>query len=361
MTANLSTTPAMPTTPTTPTTPVTSVTRDDARRRLLAVLLLVSCSLVIIGAGLGTTGITPVWQAQSDPLASQIVWEIRLPRTLGAWSAGALLGLAGAIAQGLFRNPLADPFLLGSASGASLGVALALAGSGASALAASLWSRLGLTTAAFIGALAAVLLTLALARGMQHTQRLLLAGVIVGMVLGAMTSLLTLLMPETLLTLQGFLLGTTGFIGWSSVIVMAAAGAVCIALSVALSPALDGLALGEATALSLGLRLQPARAVLIAVLALATATAVAHTGLIGFIGLMSPHLVRARLKSLHGWLLPLSSLTGGLLLLLADVCARSLPLLGQPQSRLQADLPLGLLTAVLGGGYLLWLMHRRGV
>ncbi len=109
-----------------------------------------------------------------------------------------MLGLAGAVAQGLFRNPLADPFLLGSASGASLGVALALVALGASPLAADWLVRLGLTGAAFVGAVAAVLLTLALARGVQHTLRLLLAGVVVGVVLGAFTSLITLSFPETL-------------------------------------------------------------------------------------------------------------------------------------------------------------------
>jgi iron complex transport system permease protein len=149
------------------------------------------------------------------------------------------------------------------------------------------------------------------------------------------------------------LLGTTGFVGWSSVMVMTAVGAACIVLAVALARALDGLALGEATAGSLGLPLRPARAALVGVLALSTATAVAHTGLIAFIGLMAPHLVRARVKSLHGWLLVLSSLTGGVLLLAADLGARSVVAPG--------EIPLGLLTALLGGGYLLWLMHRHGV
>ena len=119
-------------------------------------------------------------------------WDIRLPRTLGAWLAGALLGLAGAVAQGLFRNPLADPYLLGSASGASLGVAVALVLFGGSPPATQWLVRLGLTGAAFVGAVVAVLLTLALARGVQQTLRLLLAGVIVGVVLGAMNDLITI-------------------------------------------------------------------------------------------------------------------------------------------------------------------------
>jgi iron complex transport system permease protein len=125
-----------------------------------------------------------------DPVAWQIVWDIRLPRTLGAWLAGALLGLAGAVAQGLFRNPLADPYLLGSASGASLGV-LAVAWR---CLVCRRWpvavaGALGSRARPLWGAVLAVLLTLLLARGVQHTLRLLLAGVIVGVVLGAVRDL----------------------------------------------------------------------------------------------------------------------------------------------------------------------------
>ena len=163
---------------------------------LAAGLLLLSALLLAVGAGVGSTGYQSAWQALDDATAWQIVVDIRLPRSAGAWLAGALLGLAGAVAQGLFRNPLADPFLLGSASGASLGVALALVLGGASAPFAGGLAGLGLTGAAFVGASVAVLLTLALARGVQHTLRLLLAGVVVGVVLGALASLLTLLAPQ---------------------------------------------------------------------------------------------------------------------------------------------------------------------
>ena len=213
--------------------------------------------------GVGSTGLQSIWRALDDPTARQIVLDIRLPRTLGAWLAGALLGLAGAVAQGLFRNPLADPFLLGSASGASLGVALALVLFGVSPLAASWLSALGLTGAAFIGSMAAVLLTLALARGVQHTLRLLLAGVIVGVVLGAIGSLVTLLVPETMPAMQAFMLGSTGFVGWPACGLMAAAFTVCLAVAWTLSPVLDGLTLGEATARSLGLPLAPLRLALV--------------------------------------------------------------------------------------------------
>ncbi len=317
---------------------------------LVVALLLIGWLLVGLGASVGSTGFESVLKAWQDPLAQQIVWEIRLPRTLGAWAAGALLGLAGAVAQGLFRNPLADPFLLGSASGASLGVAMALVLLGVSPFAAGWLVRLGLTGAAFAGAVLAVALTLLLARGVQHTLRLLLAGVIVGVVLGALTSLLMLLDPEVMQSMQAFMLGSTGFVGWTSWLMMVAAWVVCIAGAWMLSPVLDGLSLGEATATSLGLPLVQMRVALVAVLALATGTAVAQTGLIAFVGLAAPHLVRSVTKTTHRRLIMLSSLMGGVLLMAADVLARALL---APQ-----ELPVGVLTAVLGGGYLLWLMHR---
>src|SRR5450830_316749 len=236
-------------------------------------LLLLSVALLLIGASVGSTGFESVLKAWSDPVALQIVWDIRLPRTLGAWSAGALLGLAGAVAQGLFRNPLADPYLLGSASGASLGVSLALVFFGVSPFATQWLVRLGLTGAAFAGAVGAVLLTLLLAQGVQHTLRLLLAGVIVGVVLGAFASLALLLNPEVLQAMQSFMLGSTGFVGWAACAVMALTFSACLLAAWMLSHVLDGLALGEATAQSLGLRLPQMRAALVAVLALATGTA----------------------------------------------------------------------------------------
>lgn len=327
------------------------VVRSDGVVGLGMALLIGIVLLWIVGLGIGSTGFESVWHMWQDPLAQQIVIDIRAPRSLGALLAGALLGLGGAVAQGLFRNPLADPFLLGSASGASLGVALALAFFGVSPFATQWVVRLGLTGAAFVGAVAAVLLTLSLARGVQHTLRLLLAGVVVGVVLGAFSSLVSLMSPDILQAMQGFLLGSTSLVGWTSCAVMGFILLPCVALAWALARVLDGLALGESTAITLGLPLSQLRAALIAVLALATGTAVAQTGLIAFVGLAAPHLVRSIVKATHGRVIVLSSLMGAALLLLADIFARSLI---APQ-----ELPVGVLTAVLGGSYLLWLMRHK--
>ena len=318
---------------------------------LWALLLLALAALgLALGVAVGSQGWEPVWGAAADPVLQQIVWDIRLPRSLGAWLGGALLGLAGALAQGLFRNPLADPYLLGSASGASLGVSLYLSLFGGSVLSGAWWPRLGMTGAAFVGAVLAVLLTLVLARGVQQTLRLLLAGVVVGVVLGAMASLVALFEPQVLQAMQGFMLGSSAFVGWTSCALMALALALSLLLALALARVLDALTLGEATAHSLGVPLRPARVLLVAVLSLSTAAAVAQMGLVAFVGLAAPHAVRSLLRCTHAGLLALSALTGGVLLLLADVLARALL---APQ-----ELPVGVLTAVLGGLYLLWRMHR---
>lgn len=300
--------------------------------------------MLLAGALLGSEG----WAVSSLQAEIALMTDIRLPRTLGACLAGALLGLAGAVAQGLFRNPLADPYLLGSASGASLGVALGMVM--LSQLDVSPWLvRAGVTGLAFVGAWLAVALSLMLSWGVQHTLRLLLAGVVVGVVLGAIASLLLVMYPQIQGSVQSFMLGSTAYVSWSACGLMLSVLIVSGLVSYAASPLLDGLALGESTALSLGLPVKSLRWVLLAVLALCTAAAVAQTGLIAFVGLAAPHLVRARYKGIHGKTLSLSCLMGAVLLGGADLLARGLmaPL----------ELPVGVLTAILGGGYMLYLMR----
>ena len=326
-----------------------SYTRTQAPRWAL-LLLAVGLAVVVLGTAAGSQGWQAWWSVGADAVSRQIVWDIRLPRSLGAWLGGALLGLAGAVAQGLFRNPLADPYLLGSASGASLGVGVYLSLWGGSAWAMSGWLGLGLTGAAFVGAVLAVVLTLLLARGVQQTLRLLLAGVVVGVVLGAVTSLISLLQPQVLQAMQGFMLGSTAFVSWSACATMAVVLALCLALSWVFARVLDALSLGEATAQRLGVPLPLARMVLVGVVSLATGAAVAHMGLVAFVGLAAPHLVRSLVRCTHAWRLLLSALMGGALLVLADVMAR---VMLAPQ-----ELPVGVLTAVLGGGYLLWRVYR---
>jgi iron complex transport system permease protein len=331
-------------------------------------MLLALAGLILAGICVGSTGwqsAFTVFQAllssNSDgsdsnitgylSVLQQVVWEIRLPRSLGAALAGGLLGLAGALAQGLFRNPLADPYLLGSASGAALGVALALLALGSASLAVPYVHRLGMTGAGFAGAVLAVSLTTLLARGAGNTLRLLLAGVVVGVVLGAGSSLVTVFSPELLQAMQSFMLGSTAFVGWQACGIMAAVLGLCLLLSAGWASVLDALGLGEQAARSLGFNVAAMRMGLIVVLSLATGTAVAQTGLIAFVGLAAPHAVRALGPLRHRALLGLSALMGAVLLTAADVLARSLI---APQ-----ELALGIVTALLGGAYLLWLMGRQ--
>jgi len=324
-------------------------------RRLAAMLALLTGLASVCGLVAGSDG----WSlaALTDPAMAQVVWQIRAPRTLGAWLAGVLLALSGAIAQGLFRNPLADPYLLGSAAGAGLGVVLVLVagatfGAGLQPELVQWLLQLGLLAAAFVGALAGVALTLLLARGAQHTTQLLLAGVVVGVVLGAFSDLLTTAVPDALRGKQAFMLGNTGFLGWDSCLMLGASALLIAPLAQRFSRALDALTLGEESAASLGLPLARIRWGMVLLLALGTGSAVAQVGLVAFVGLVAPHLVRRSIQATHGVTLLASGAAGGALLLASDVIARTLV---APQ-----ELPVGVLTAVLGGAYLLWLLHRRG-
>ena len=331
---------------------VTAVPRRSATR-LAAWLALAATALWLAGLAAGAEGWSLAWRDEWPLVAG-----IRAPRTLGALLAGGCLGLAGAIAQGLFRNPLADPYLLGSAAGAGHGVTVVLvagglAGAQLGVAGADLTTRLGLVGAAFVGALGGVAASVALSGGGSRPLVLLLAGVVVGVLAASLSELLTLASPEALRGRQAFALGTTGFVGWTGAALLAGALAACLPLAVRFARVLDALVLGEASASSLGLDLRRLRLLLVAAMALATGAAVAQTGLVAFVGLAAPHLVRRSVVVTHGPLLALSALAGGVLLAAADVLARSLV---APR-----ELPVGLVTAVLGGAYLLVLLRRRAL
>jgi len=342
------------------------VPESERRRRRLGAVALVLLGVAALAAGLaaGSEGFRWPGGWAADDGFRIIVFEIRLPRTLGAWLVGALLGLAGAIAQGLFRNPLADPYLLGTAAGASVAVVAVLAAGsavtagtafgGATKFAGALraLSDVGIVVAAFAGALLGMGLTLSLARGARHTQRLLLAGVVVGVMLMAVGDVLITAFPQALRARQGFLLGSTAYLGWSSVAWLAVGLLVALPLAWRIARVLDALTLGEDGALSLGLDLGRLRLILVGLLALATGLAVSQAGLVAFVGLVAPHIVRRSVTVSHRVLLLASAATGGVLLLAADLAARTVT---APQ-----ELPVGVLTAVIGGGYLLRLLQGRG-
>lgn len=310
----------------------------------LTVLFILSLLLIFLGCISGSTGIDWTFTGPN----SAIVFDIRLPRSIGAYLAGALLGLAGAIAQGLFRNPLADPYLLGSASGALLGVGIVLCFSYAGEY--SLETIIDINSGAFAGALLGVLGALLLAGGYKSSLRLLLSGVVIGVIFGAANSLLTFLRPDLYQSIQSFMLGNTALITWQATLIMGAALVLSVLLTLLLSPILSALSLGENTARTLGLPIDQLRLLLISVLALATGFAVAQTGLIAFVGLAAPHLVRHLSGGRQRSQLILSTISGGILLLGSDLLARTIfaPL----------EIPVGIVTAVLGGSYLLFLLRR---
>jgi iron complex transport system permease protein len=320
---------------------------------LLVGCLIITAALTMGSLVIGTSTIRTSlqWLRSPDTQTMNVVWNIRLPRAMGAWFAGALLGLGGAIAQGLFRNPLADPYLLGSASGAGLGVSIGLLAT-ASSLGSLAWAgEIGVTGMAFFGAAAAVALTLALSRGVLQTTSLLLGGIVVAFLLSAVTSLLLLSSPETWRAMQVFLLGSTDLLGWRSTGLLFITWVICTVPALLLSRGLEALSLGEETAASLGVSLPALRMALLVILSLATATTVAQAGVIGFVGLVAPHLVRESLQVTQRQLLIAAPLCGGVLLQAADLLSR--------WAIRPAELPVGVVTACLGGSYLVLLLRRR--
>jgi iron complex transport system permease protein len=321
-------------------------------------LWLASCLAltVFLTAGslfIGTSSLATSWHwlLSPDDQAAVVLWQIRLPRTVGAWCVGALLGLCGAIAQGVFRNPLAEPYLLGTASGATLGVAICLIAADATIGELAWVGKIGITGAACIGAGVATALTIALSRGVLQTASLLLAGIVIAFVLSAVTSLILLTKPDIWRAMQSFILGSTGFLSWSSVILLGIVFCLCFLPAIGLSRGLDALTLGEDTAKSLGLSLAVLRLTLLAVVSLGTAAAVGQVGTVGFVGLMAPHLVRETLSVNHRQLLIAAPLCGGALLQAADLLSRWII---RP-----AELPVGAVTACVGGAYLVLLLWRR--
>jgi iron complex transport system permease protein len=325
---------------------------------------------MIVSAGLGALPVT-VWttlealwgglrgQTAAFDSVHAIVWNLRLPRVFMAALVGASLGCSGAAMQGLFRNPLADPYLLGVASGASFGATLALAASGqlAQAFSDAPWTPGSgsslLPLFAFLGAVGAVLITLALARAGAQTKAssILLAGIVVGSVLTSLTTYLMMRDADRLRAAFSWALGNLAASSWLGVGRAMPYAVFGMASLCALARGLDALQLGEDTARSLGVDTRRVRFGVIVGASLSTAAAVSFVGIIGFVGLAAPHIMRHLGLVRHRALLPGSALAGATLLVLADLGAR---VLVRP-----AELPVGIVTTLVGGPFFLWLLRRR--
>ena len=289
------------------------------------------------------TGIGPVTWPSS---AETIVWELRLPRVLAGMVVGAGLACAGAVFQALLRNPLADPYIIGPAAGASLGAVAALL----LPVAAVGWLGLGLVQLlAFIGGLVAVAVVFTVARGQGGTPvvTLLLAGYAVSSLLSAAVAVLIFNAGERLGAVISWLLGSLAGASWARVGFAAPLIVISFSLLLVRWRSLNALLLGEAQAAHIGVDVEREKRILVGLAALATSAGVAISGTIGFVGLVVPHLVRLAVGPDHRLLLPASMLYGAALLVLADLGAR-----------IAGGIPVGVVTALIGAPFFLWLLRR---
>jgi iron complex transport system permease protein len=319
---------------------------------LIGLSVLQGASDLRLGEALGALAEALGLGSGTDPVVRTIVIDLRLPRTLTAYVIGAALGLAGAAMQAMFRNPMADPGILGVGSGAGLGAVVTIT-TGAAAV--SLWA---VPAGAAVGAtLATVAIYLRATRtGRTHVTLLLLTGIALNFLLGSATALIL----HSAFTSQGYevgrqvLLWTMGGLGdrtWDHLIVLlplVLAGMAALAVN---ARPLDLLALGEDQAESLGVPVQRLKVQLIGATALLTAAAVAFSGVIAFVGLVVPHLVRTFTGPHHRLVLPASALGGGALLVAADLLSRTLV---APE-----QLPLGVVAGLVGAPFLIWMLGRR--
>jgi iron complex transport system permease protein len=315
---------------------------------LLAVLFAAALAALAVGSvRLAVADVAAALMGGGDPFTRTIVLGLRLPRVVLAVLIGVALGACGASYQALFRNPLADPFVVGASSGAAAGAALVIVTGWAGAPAGFQPASLG----AFAGALLSVWVVYAIgAAGRMPPVSLLLIGTIVSTMLGAAVWLMMALADEHLHRIVGWLMGGLAGHSWDTVAVAwpsLVAGTVTLSL---MGRPLDALCGGDDGARALGLRVGVVTAVVLAATSLAVAAAVAAGGVIGFVGLAAPHLARPVAGAAHARLVPASGLIGAILLLAADALARSLaaPL----------ELPIGVVTALLGGPFFLVALRR---
>jgi iron complex transport system permease protein len=332
------------------------------RTALLPVLSAALVASVVVNMGAGAVAISPVEVVAilGDRLGldldvavtaqqSAVLTAIRAPRVLLAALVGAALAVSGAALQGVFRNPLADPSVIGVSSGAAVGaVAAIVLGGGGSALGIA-----ATPAAAFAGALAAALAVYAMSRhqGRTETVTMVLTGVAVTAICGAIVGLLTFLADDAQLrSIVFWTLGSVGGATWPAVSTVAPMLAVCVVMLPLTGRTLNALVLGEREARHVGVDTERVRLVVVALAALGTGAAVSIAGIIGFVGLVTPHLLRLAVGPDHRLLLPASALGGASLLLLADLAARTVVV--------PAELPLGVVTGLVGGPFFLFLLLR---
>jgi iron complex transport system permease protein len=311
---------------------------------------------VTLGVSIGAVNIAPlaVWSEISKQIfgssanlsaaESTIIWQLRLPRVLLALVVGAMLASAGCAYQGTFRNPLADPYLLGVSAGAGLGATIAIFYSSGQV-------KFLLPIAAFIGALTAVFLTYSLGRSAisgRSSTALVLAGVAVASLLTAIQTLLQQQNTDKIREVYAWVLGRLSTSGWNDLLIITPYVAICILVLLRYRRVLDVFAVGDEEAQTMGLPVSRARGAIIVAASLGTAAAVSVTGLIGFVGIIVPHILRLIVGNSYRILLPLSVVYGGIFLVLADIFARTVL---APQ-----EISIGVVTALLGAPFFLFVL-----
>ena len=306
---------------------------------------------LLLSLAIGSVFISPqeLWnviRGHGTETATSILWKIRLPRTILIALTGAALGGSGATYQGLFRNPLADPFLIGVASGAGLGAVVAMT----IQWPYSFWGLMAIPLSAFIAALLTVFIVYSLARIGQTIPitSLILAGVAVSSFATSLTSFLMLRSTGEVRRALGWLLGGASQSGWTAILAIAPYLVIGLGVLIFSGHTLNLLQFGDDQAQQLGLNVTRAKRILLTASSLATAAAVAFSGIIGFIGLIVPHLLRLWSGPDYKHLLPLSIIGGASALLISDIIAR---IIIAPQ-----EIPVGIVTALAGAPFFLWVL-----
>ncbi|MDZ4654276.1 MAG: iron ABC transporter permease [Coriobacteriia bacterium] len=330
-----------------------------ARRRLaIATLVVVLLVAMMLAVGLGAVHITPgkvvgaITRGLSGSAlgkADAVILDLRLPRVILAALVGAALALAGVLYQALFKNPLADPYILGVSAGAGLGATIALVTVGTSFASRAF----GVPAGAFAGALLTIAFVIRLASraGRADTTSLLLAGVAISYTLAAITSFLLVVFRNSMQSVVFWMMGGLTSASWDYVGVVAAMFAVGAVLPALYSRELNIMLLGDERAGQLGVNVERFKLLVLASASLVVAAAVSVSGLIGFVGLMTPHMARLVLGPDHKLLLPASTLAGAIVMVLADLAARTV--------LAPVEIPVGIVTAVLGGPFFVWLLVRK--
>ena len=334
--------------------------RRSGNAGVMALLTLLAAGAVMASLAVGASAISPrgvlavlLHSAESNPRDAAIVLQLRLPRTLLGFGVGAALAVSGAMMQGLFRNPLADPALIGVSAGGAM-AAVAVIVLGVPAMLVGVTGPFALPLAAFLGSLGTTFAIQRIARGDSRTDvaTLLLAGIAVNAIAWAVTGFLIFGSDDRQLRdITFWSMGSLGGATWTTVLGLTPFVVGAVFAAGRWAGVLDALLLGEREASLLGFDVEPAKRRIVIVTAAAVGAGVAAAGVIGFVGLVVPHLVRLLAGAGHRLLLPASALLGGTLTLCADMVARTIVA--------PAELPIGLVTALLGGPFFLWLLIRQ--